>query len=138
MVSYVGNTDVVAPLIGGNAPFLLYNQGEDYNRLFVTPQEEATAEWLASVVPSRRVIYADTYGALRLDQFTDLRRAVFSALAPQTIDHEAWVYASTTNVVRGRTWAVSNAGLPLAFSTSFLSTYFDTVYSTGTSEVFHR
>ena len=137
-LAYIGNSDVSAPLTGGNPPIILYNSGEDYSRLYVTPQEQTAAQWLAHAVPKVRVIYADDYGQLQLDQFTDLRTAVFTDITPGTLDEHAWVYASRTNIVDGLTWGDTSAGeLEFKFPKKFLDTYFDVVYSTGTTEVLH-
>ena len=102
-------------------------------------QEKATAEWLATAVPPQRIVFADYFGQLRLDQFTSLRNAVFNDVTPRTIDRDAWVFASTTNVVNHQTWAATNSGLlDIVFPVQFLDQYFNIVYSTGTTEVFHR
>ena len=45
---------------------------------------------------------------------------------------------SRTNIVNGLTWGDTSAGeLEFKFPKKFLDTYFDVVYSTGTTEVFH-
>ena len=139
VLAFVGNTDLDAPITGGVPPLILYNNGEDYARLYASAQEKATAQWLAAAVPAKRLIYADNYGQLRLDQFTDLRTSVFSDITPRTIDRHAWIFASTANVVGHRTWGLTSlATLDIRFPTEFLNKYFNVVYSTGSTEVFHR
>ena len=139
VVAFLGNSGLVAPLLGGNAPLTLSNNGEDHADLYPTAQEKTTAQWLAAEVPTRRVIYADYFGQLRLEQFTGLRKGIFIDVTPQTIDQGAWVFASTTNIVDHRTWGLTNSGiLDLVFPVSFLDQYFDVVYSTGSTAVFHR
>jgi uncharacterized membrane protein len=139
VVAFMGNSGLAASVVGGDPPLVLYNKGEDYAALYVSTQEKATAQWLAAVVPPQRVIYADNYGQLRLDQFTGLRTTVFNDVTPRTIDQHAWIFASTTNVVDHQTWGLTNSGvLDIAFPASFLDRYFDVVYSTGSTEVFHR
>jgi uncharacterized membrane protein len=139
VVAFVGNSGLAAPVVGGDPPLVLYNNGEDHAELYQSAQEKATAQWLASAVPRQRVIYADYFGQLRLDQFTDLRAAVFNDVTPRTIDQYAWIFASTTNVVDHRTWGATNSGLvDIVFPASFLDRYFNVVYSTGSTEVFHR
>ena len=139
LVSFVVNSGLKSPLVGGGRTLDLYNSGEDYSRLYVTQPEAATAKWLAASVPRERVIYADDYATLRLDQFTGMRRGIFAALTPRTIDQFAWVYASRSNTVVHRTWGDTSSGpIDIAFPSAFLDNYFNTVYSTGTTEVFHR
>jgi len=139
LIAFVGNSGLAVPVIGGNPPFVLSNKGEDYIDLYPTAQEKATAGWLAAAVPAHRVISADYFGQLRLDQFTSLRTAVYTDITPRTIDSHAWVFASTTNILRDRTWGLTSSGvLDIEFPSQFLQQYFDVVYSTGSTEVFHR
>jgi uncharacterized membrane protein len=139
LVAFVGNSGLAVPVVGGNPSLILSNKGEDYSALYPSSQERRAVQWLAASVPSQRLIYADYYGQLRLDQFTGLRNAVFIDITPLTIDRHAWVFASTTNVVRHRSWGSSSSGIvDLVFPASFLDRYFDVVYSTGSTEVFHR
>ena len=125
------------PLVGGDPPLILSNKGYDHAALYPNTQERATALWLAHAVPPNRVIYADYYAQLRLDQFTDLRRGVFIDLTPRTIDQNAWVFASGTNVVDHLTWGLTSSGpLTIVFPMLFLNKYFNVVYSTGSTEIF--
>ncbi len=139
LVAFVGNSDLAAPLTGGNPPLILYSKGEDYSAFYPNAQEQTTAQWLATAVPTQRVIYADYFAQLRLDQFTNLRTAVFNDVTPRTIDWHAWVFASTANTVEHRMWEETNSGLlDLVFPSRFLDQYFNIVCSTGSTEVFHR
>ena len=60
-------------------------------------------------------------------------------LTPLTLNQSAWVYASRTNVIEGRAFAVFN-GLfaSYAFPATFLDENYNLVYTNGSSEVFHR
>jgi uncharacterized membrane protein len=139
VVAFVGNSGLAVPAVGGDPPLILSNKGEDYATFYPNTQEMATAVWLAHAVPPDRVIYADYYAQLRLNQFTDLRNGVFIDVTPRTIDQNAWIFASSANVVGNRTWGLTSSGvLDLAFPSPFLLRYFDVVYSTGATEIFHR
>ncbi len=139
LVAFVGNSGLDAPVTGGNPPLILYNKGQDYAAFYPNAQEKVTAQWLAAAVPPQRVIYADYFGQLQLDQFTSLRTAVFNDVTPRTIDRHAWIFASTTNVVDHLTWGATSSGLVnFVFPAQFLDQYFNVVYSTGSTEVFHR
>ncbi|MGB9112912.1 MAG: hypothetical protein WCF24_09330, partial [Acidimicrobiales bacterium] len=138
-LSFAISSGLADAVDGGGPAFVLYNKGEDFDRLYTTPSEQATATWLAANAPANRVVYADNYASLQLREFTGMERAVFTAVTPLTIDQHAWVYASRTNIVLGRTWGGTSSGeLDLAFPTAFLNRYFDAVYSTGTTAVYHR
>jgi uncharacterized membrane protein len=137
-IAFVGNSGLATSITGASS-LALANSGEDYNRFFPDSQERAAAQWLASAVPTQRVIYADVYAQLRLNQFTGLRRAVFNDVTPRTIDQHAWVYASRANIVDNLSWGVTDFGeLDITFPKAFLDEYFNVVYSTGTTEIFHR
>ena len=139
LVAFVGNSGLDAPVTGGNPPLILYNKGQDYAAFYPNAQEKVTAQWLAAAVPPQRVIYADYFGQLQLDQFTSLRTAAFNDVTPRTIDRHAWIFASTTNVVDHLTWGATSSGLVnFVFPAQFLDQYFNVVYSTGSTEVFHR
>ena len=138
VIAFLGNSGLAVPLVGGNPPLSLSNKGEDHADIYPSAQEKATAQWLASAMPSQRLIYADYYGQLRLEQFTDLRSAIFIDITPRTIDRNAWIFASTSNTVDHRTWGVTSSGvLDIDFPDAFLDRYFNVVYSTGSTEVFH-
>jgi uncharacterized membrane protein len=139
LIAFVGNSGLDAPITGGYPPLILYNDGTDYPAYYATAQDKATVQWLAAAVPRKRVIYADYFGQLRLDQFTSLRKAVFNDVTPRTIDQHAWVFASTSNIVDHLTWGETNSGLvDFVFPASFLNEYYDVVYSTGSTSIFHR
>lgn len=139
VVALFGNSGLGVIAVGGDPPVSLSNSGEDYARFFVSPQEAETAQWLARAVPASRVIYADDYGQLILAEFTQLHRGIFNDITPLTIDQHTWVFGSTQNVKGDRTWGVTSRGsLDIIFPTSFLDEYFNIVFSTGSTEVFHR
>ena len=139
VIAFVGNSGLAVPVVGGDPALILSNNGEDHAAFYPETQEEVTAAWLAKTVPPNRVIYADYYAQLRLDQFTNLRSGVFVDITPRTIDQHGWVYASTANVVGHRTWGLTSSGvLDIAFPSAFLREYFNVVYSTGATEIFHR
>jgi uncharacterized membrane protein len=139
VIAFVGNSGLAVPVVGGDPPLIFSNKGEDHAAFYPDTQEKTTAVWLAHAVPPGRVIYADYYAQLRLDQFTDLRSGVFIDVTPRTIDQQAWVFASTANVVGQRSWGLTSSGvLDITFPSRFLQQYFDVVYSTGATEIFHR
>ena len=60
-------------------------------------------------------------------------------LTPETIDRNAWVYGTHTNVVLGRARGqIGNYTGLYRWPSAFLDRYFNTVYTNGDSEVFHR
>jgi len=70
---------------------------------------------------------------------TGIQNGLILDVTPATIDSQAWVYASPTNVIDGRAFALYNDHLATYyFPFDFLNDNFDLVYTNGSSEVFHR
>jgi hypothetical protein len=127
---------VSAVLVGGGTSLNLSQSGEDFERQYVTPAELAAASW-ATAAAHRDLLYADRYGQLRLFHATG--RVALTDLTPRTLDRRAWIYGSRTNVVLGRARGqIGNFSAVYRWPASFVDTYFDTVYTDGDSEVFHR
>ena len=127
---------VSALALGGGTSLNLSQSGEDFEREYATPAELVGAAW-ANVASRRQILYADRYGQLRL--FAATGRVVLTDLTPQTIDRNAWVYGTRTNVVLGRARGQVGTYTGLyRWPSAFLDRYFNTVYTNGDSEVFHR
>jgi uncharacterized membrane protein len=124
-------------LLGGGTATNLANSGEDYERYDTTLPEIASAQWLGAQVQSGDLVYADRYGELRLDAETAIRRGLLNDITPQTLDSNAWVYATQTNIVDGRArQQFENSTVTYAFPSKFLNSNFNVVYVNGSSEVF--
>lgn len=138
--AFVVNTSgLLGAMLGGGTATNLANGGEDYERFSRTTQEISAASWLGSEVNSGHLVYADRYAQLPLDAVTTWGASANEDVTPLTIDQNAWVYASTANIVDGRTRVDFNNYLATyAFPEEFLEQNFDLVYSDGASEVFHR
>jgi hypothetical protein len=135
----VNTTGLIGAALGGGTATNLANSGEDYERYYRTAQELAAATWLGSHVRSGQLVYADRYAELTLEALTTLGTSVNQDVTPLTINKNAWVYASSANVVDGRGRAAfGNDLITYTFPALFLDQNFDIVYSDGASEVFHR
>jgi hypothetical protein len=112
-----------------------------FERFYTTAPELASAQWLGNAVLGRpgQLVYADEYGQLPLAAVTGLQQGLFLDLTPATLNRHAWVYASRSNIVNGRAFALYNDHLATyAFPSGFLDANYDLVYTDGSSEVFHR
>jgi uncharacterized membrane protein len=117
----------------------LANSGGDYKQFYMTPPELAAAGWLGRAAQPGQLVYADRYAQLRLFAISGYRPGVLSDITPQTLDQNAWVYASRVNVAdRIGISYLSNQSAAYAFPFGFLDANYNTVYSDGSSEVFHR
>ena len=82
-------------------------------------------------------MYADRYGELRLNTQTSISRGLLNDITPQTLDQNAWVYASRVNIVDGQTRQLfDNHTVTYVFPVGFLDANFSVVYTNGSSEVF--
>jgi uncharacterized membrane protein len=129
---------LVGAVLGGGTSASLANAGPAYEYFYTSTQELASAQWLGAAVRPRQLVYADEYGQLRVAAVTGLQDGLILDITPQTLNQQAWVYASRTNVVNGRAFALyNNHAVAYVFPASFLNTDYDLVYTDGSSEVFH-
>jgi hypothetical protein len=136
----VNSTSLLQAILGGSVQSNLANSGEDYERFARTPQELAAASWLGTQVrPGQEPIYADRYAQLPLAAVTDLGGSLIQDVTPLTINQNAWIYASSADVIDGRgRVAFNNYLVTYAFPAEFLNQNFNLVFSDGGSEVFNR
>jgi len=84
------------------------------------------------------LIYADRYGVLRLYEASGRSQGVLQDVTPATLDHNAWIYATSVNVTAGRARGATGGVISLyRWPSGFISRNYDLVYANGTSEVFH-
>jgi uncharacterized membrane protein len=123
--------------IGGGTGMNLANSGEDFERYNMTVPELAAARWLGGQVQPGELVYADRYGELRLNAETAISRGLLNDITPLTLDQNAWVYATQSNLVDGRARQLfDNSTITYAFPLGFLDANFNVVYANGSSEVF--
>lgn len=138
-VVLINTSYLVSAVLGGQTSVNLANNGQAFEEFYATTPELAAARWLGQSVPPGQLVYADEYGQLPLVEMTGIQTGLTLDLTPQTLDQYAWVYASRTNVVNGRAFALYNDHtVSYAFPASFLRANYDLVYTDGSSEVFHR
>jgi hypothetical protein len=135
MGMFVQQTGMLDLLIGGGTSLNLSADGEDYERYYQTPAELAGASY-AEEEAVNAPLYADRYGALRIEAATG--HVALTNVMPQTLDEYAWVYGTHTNVRLGRARAqVQNSFGIYQWPASYLSRYYDLMYTNGDSEVYH-
>jgi uncharacterized membrane protein len=130
---------LVNAVLGGGVSANLANSGPAYEYFDISAPEIAAAQWLSNVSRPGQLVYADEYGQLPLVEATGIQNGLMLDLTPLTLNQSAWVYASRTNVINGRAFALFN-GLfaTYVFPVVFLNENYDLVYTNGSSEVFHR
>lgn len=137
-LSFVGTSGISGVVLGGGTAANLANTGGDYQEFVKTTPDIAAASWVNQSAPPGQLIYADNYAELLLNTVAGNRPGVFDAIAPETLDQHAWVYATTTNLADNIVRALSgNNSAAYAFPQGFLTSNFNLVYTNGSSEVFH-
>jgi uncharacterized membrane protein len=136
---FAGTSGLRAVALGGGSSTNLSNSGEDYERFIVTRPEIAAAQWLAQAPPGAQ-LYSDTYGQLRVLAATGRSRGLFLDPTPMTLDQHAWVYGNRANIVDGhaRGGTLNDRYAIFRWPRQYLLDNYDTVYSNGVSEVYHR
>ena len=138
-VLLVNTSYLAGAALGGGTSANLANSGSAYEYFVASTPELASAEWLGKAVEPGQLVYADEYAQLPLAATTGIQNGLILDVTPATIDSQAWVYASPTNVIDGRAFALYNDHLATYyFPFDFLNDNFDLVYTNGSSEVFHR
>jgi uncharacterized membrane protein len=136
---FATNSGLAGAVLGGGTATNLANSGEDFERYQMTNAELSSASWLGAHASKNQLIYADRYAQLPLVAMIGLPRALLPDITPMTLDQHAWVYASTTNVIQGRARVLFGGRfVTYRFPLAFLKANYDTVYTDGSSEVFHR
>ena len=135
----LGNTSyLVAAVLGGGTSASLANSGAAYEYFYTSAPELASAQWLGGAVQRGQLVYADEYGQLRVAAVTGLQDGLILDLTPKTLNQHAWVYASRTNIINGRAFALyNNHSAVYVFPVTYLNADYDLVYTDGSSEVFH-
>jgi uncharacterized membrane protein len=137
-VIFADMSGLAGAALGGGTDSNLANSGEDYERYYMTTPELAAARWLGQQVRPGQLVYADRYGELRLNAETSITKGLLNDITPLTLAQNAWVYASTSNIVDGRARQLfENQLVSYAFPIGFLDANFNVLYTNGSSEVFH-
>jgi uncharacterized membrane protein len=135
---FAGTSGISGIAFGGGTAANLANSGDDYQEFVKATPDLAAAAWVNQAAPPNQLIYADNYAELLLNTVAGNRSGVFDAIAPETLDQHAWVYATSTNLEDNIVNALSgNESSSYAFPKSFLTSNFDLVYTNGSSEVYH-
>jgi uncharacterized membrane protein len=124
---------------GGGTPANLSDTGNDYQQFVKTTPDLAAAAWVNQAAAANQLIYADNYAKLLLDTVASNRQGIFDGITPETIDQDAWIYATSVNTIDDIVRSLSvNTAAQYAFPRGFLMSNFNLVYTNGSSEVFHR
>jgi uncharacterized membrane protein len=135
----LANVAVGGGTLSGGTPINLANNGEDFNRYYMTAPELASSRWLGEVVQPGELVYADRYAQLRLFAMNGMNLKLIGDVTPLTLNLHAWVYASRTNVIDHTAETLfDNRLVTYRFPASFLNSNYDLVYTNGSSEVFYR
>jgi uncharacterized membrane protein len=123
-------------VLGGGVPDTLVNYGSAYESYYFTTADIETADWLVLQHAKGQVVYTDEYGAIQLDEVSQLNR-IIPTTTPQVVEPGAFVFATSTNVVdRTAQSNVDNIYGVYKYPLPFLNSVKNVVFTTGTTEVF--
>jgi hypothetical protein len=135
---FFSTTGLRSVALGGSTQTNLADKGEDYERFYVTDPEIKSALWLDRA-PNGSIIYTDRYGQLRWLEATGRSAGLFLDVTPQTIAEHGWVYASRSNLINRHTRGEQGQRYAIyEWPGVFLNERFNTVYTNGSSAVYHR
>lgn len=136
---FAGGNGLAGAVFNTGTATNLANSGDDFEQFYVTAPELASAAWLGAQVQRGQLVYTDEYGQLPLVSVTGISSGLLLDLTPQTLDGDAWVYATPANVIDGRARASYRGhSVTYAFPARFLRANYNLVYTNGSSEVYHR
>ena len=139
---FISSSGLLGVVLGGGVAANLANNGEDYERFYMTSPELASAQWLGAEVHHGQLVYADRYAQLPLVAMTGIdgySSSLVGDVTPLTLNQHAWVYASQTNTVDMLAQALfDNRTLTYVYPYKFLNANYNLVYNNGSSEVFNR
>jgi uncharacterized membrane protein len=137
--SGLANVAVGNGTLGGGTDINLANNGEAFNRYYLTASELASARWLGEVARPRQLVYVDRYSQIPLLATDGKAFSLVFDITPLTLNKHAWVYADRTNVLGHSAEVVfNNSFVTYRFPAGFLDANYNLVYANGSSEVFHR
>jgi uncharacterized membrane protein len=136
-VLFITSSGLGGVILGGGTATNLSNSGEDSERYYTTTPELSAAQWLGLHQQPSQLIYADRYAELPLVSVTGITG--IADVTPLTLNQQAWVYASRTNVIDGRARAFfDDHATTYAFPVGFLDSNYNLVYNNGSSEVLYK
>jgi hypothetical protein len=140
LIIFFNSTYLISVVLGGQTSVNLANSGPAFEYFYTTQPEIASAQWLGKNIRlGQQLVYSDEYGQVPIAATIGIQPGFFADLTPLTLNRNAWVYASRSNTVNGRAFALYDQHLATyAFPSDFLSSHYNLVYTNGSSEVFHR
>jgi uncharacterized membrane protein len=139
MIVFFNSTYLVSVVFGGQTSVNLANSGPAFEYFYTTQPEIASAQWLGKNIQPGQLVYSDEYGQVPIAATISIQQGLLPDLTPLTLNQNAWVYASRSNTVNRRAFALYRNHLATyAFPYDFLVSHYNLVYTNGSSEVFHR
>ena len=136
LLSFFYSSGLVSQFFGGDAYIILSNFGKEYDEFYTLDAEVKSAQWLARNSIPEASVSADIVAQLRLSGYAKMDN-VNQNLFPVSIDKEAYVYLSNTNLTRQTAFATSGVHhVGYNAPTQFLNDNKNLIYSNGESAIF--
>jgi len=123
-------------IVGGEPFEHLNNFGNSYEKFYVTDGEAQAASWLGTHGNDRDLIQADIVANSRLYSYGHINSAIYD-IFPSTIDQNAYVYLSSTNLLKKRAFYAYNVDfLSYTYPVDFLDSQKNLIYSNKFSRIY--
>jgi len=115
----------------------LTNNGENYEELYTHESEIKSANWLFSNEDKKDLTYADERGSYKLWLANNANNRVIGNIFPSTLDTNAYVYLSYSNIVGKKAYIDTRGQLiSYVFPSRFLNINKNLIYNNGTSGIY--
>jgi hypothetical protein len=130
--SFTGAIDQVT---GGEARITLNQPPSNLDAFYIYDAEVASAQWLSNNRTKGSPVQADVVAGLRLQSFGNM--ASYTAIFPETINQNSYVYLSANNVEREQALVLyKNNLLTYNYPLAFLKAHKNLIYTNGRSEIY--
>ena len=136
LIAFCSSTGALGVLTGDIARITLHTPPSNLDVFYTSDAEISSAHWISINRTYGTPIQADVLASLRLQSYGDIG-SDNSAIFPQTIEQNAYVYLNTLNVQRGNAYYLSkNNVLVYKYPIEFLQTHKNLIYSNPDSQIY--
>jgi uncharacterized membrane protein len=137
IILFLFSTGIAGQLTGGPARLTLNQPPSTMDTLYIHDTEVAAAQWIKTSRNYADPVEADAEANLRLESFADMSSAN-TALFPQTIDPQGYVYLSNSNITTGiASYEYHNTLLTFSYPLDFIQQHKNLIYNNGGSAIYH-
>lgn len=139
-VNIISTLGIQQVLFKGSPQATYANVGEDNERFKISKAELATSSWMKSNFGNDVLVYSDRYGELVLMSVQSMHTfRTLNIIDPKAVDKGGLIYASKTNIVKGRArGCVNNLCSTWIFTKEFYDQTRPVIFATEETRVYGR